>query len=85
MNNDNYSLLQDLYLLVTATDILNENKRRELIKFLDGQIAIEEDVMFEHPNEFPVWDNKYNRARNQVDAAPSTQTQADESDLLGEY
>jgi hypothetical protein len=54
MNNDNYSLLQDLYLLVTATDILNENKRRELIKFLDGQIAIEEDVMFEHPNEFPV-------------------------------
>ena len=60
MNNDNYSLLQDLYLLVTATDILNENKRRELIKFLDVQIQIEEDVMFEHPNEFPVWIHKQN-------------------------
>lgn len=47
MNTDNYSLLQDLYLLVTATDILNENKRRELIKFLDVQIQIEEDVMYE--------------------------------------
>ena len=51
MNTDNYSLLQDLYLLVTATDILNENKRRELIKFLDVQIQIEEDVMFEPDTE----------------------------------
>ena len=47
MNNDNYSLLNDLYLLVTATDILNENKRRELIKFLDVQIQIEEDSSFD--------------------------------------
>ena len=51
MNTDNYSLLQDLYLLVTATDILNENKRRELIKFLDVQIQIEEDVMYEPDTE----------------------------------
>ena len=45
MTDSNYSLLQDLYLLVSATDILNENKRRELIEFLDVQIQIEEDVM----------------------------------------
>ena len=51
MNTDNYSLLQDLYLLVTATDILNENKRRELIKFLDVQIQIEENAMYEPDTE----------------------------------
>ncbi len=44
--DSNYSLLQDLYLLVTATDILNPIKKQELIKFLDVQIAIEEDVMY---------------------------------------
>ena len=47
MTNSNYSLLQDLYLLVTATDILNPIKKQELIEFLDVQIAIEEDVMTE--------------------------------------
>ena len=49
MNTDNYSLLQDLYLLVTATEILNENMRRDLlIKFLDVQIQmdLEEDAMY---------------------------------------
>ena len=45
MTTSNYSLLQDLYLLVTATDILNPIKKQELIEFLDVQIAIEEDVM----------------------------------------
>ena len=48
MTNSNYSLLQDLYLLVTiSTDILNPIKKQELIEFLDVQIAIEEDVMTE--------------------------------------
>ena len=46
MTTSNYSLLQDLYLLVTATDILNPIKKQELIEFLDVQIAIEEDVMY---------------------------------------
>ncbi len=49
--DSNYSLLQDLYLLVTATDILNPIKKQELIEFLDVQIAIEEDVMYEPDTE----------------------------------
>ena len=39
----NYSLLQDLYLCVSATRPKNMD---QLLEFLDGQIAIEEDVMF---------------------------------------
>ena len=47
MTTSNYSRLQDLYLLVTATDIINDITRQDLLEFLDVQIQIEEDVMFE--------------------------------------
>ena len=43
MNTDNYSLLQDLYLIVSSTDF---KRTPELLEFLEVQIAIEEDVMF---------------------------------------
>ena len=49
--DNNLSLLNDLYLCVSATRPKNMD---QLLEFLDGQIAIEEDMMFEHPNEFPV-------------------------------
>tara|TARA_R100001198_G_C5132063_1_gene149867 strand:+ start:292 stop:465 length:174 start_codon:yes stop_codon:yes gene_type:complete len=48
MNNDNYSLLQDLYLCVSATRPKNMN---QLLNFLEDQIAIEEDVMYEPDTE----------------------------------
>ena len=43
MNNDNYSLLNDIYLIVSSTDF---KRTPELLEFLEVQIAIEEDVMF---------------------------------------
>jgi len=43
MTDSNYSLLQDLYLCVSATRPKNMD---QLLEFLDVQIAIEEDVMF---------------------------------------
>ena len=43
MTDSNLSLLQDLYLCVSATRPKNMD---QLLEFLDGQIAIEEDVMF---------------------------------------
>mgnify|MGYP000591825184 FL=1 len=43
MTDSNHSLLQDLYLCVSATRPKNMD---QLLEFLDGQIAIEEDVMF---------------------------------------
>ena len=49
--DNNLSLLHDLYLCVSATRPKNMD---QLLEFLDVQIQIEEDVMFEHPNEFPV-------------------------------
>ena len=48
--DNNLSLLHDLYLCVSATRPKNMNQ----LDFLEDQIQIEEDVMFEHPNEFPV-------------------------------
>jgi hypothetical protein len=39
MTDSNYSLLQDLYLCVSATRPKNMD---QLLEFLDGQIAIEE-------------------------------------------
>ena len=41
MNNDNLSLLNDIYLIVSSTDF---KRTPELVEFLDGLIAIEEDV-----------------------------------------
>ncbi len=37
MTPSNYSRLQDLYLLVTATDIINDITRQDLLEFLDVQ------------------------------------------------
>tara|TARA_R110001632_G_scaffold115300_1_gene226766 strand:- start:157 stop:306 length:150 start_codon:yes stop_codon:yes gene_type:complete len=42
MNNDNLSLLNDIYLIVSSTDF---KRTPELVEFLDGMIAIEEDVL----------------------------------------
>ena len=44
MTDSNYSLLQDLYLCVSATRPKNMD---QLLEFLDGQIAIEEDSSFD--------------------------------------
>ena len=43
MNNDNLSLLNEIYLVVSTT---NFKRTPQLLEFLDGQIQIEEDVMF---------------------------------------
>jgi hypothetical protein len=44
MTNDNLSYLNDIYMIVSSTDF---KRTPELIEFLDGMIAIEEDVMCE--------------------------------------
>jgi hypothetical protein len=53
MNNDNLSLLNDIYLIISSTDF---KRTPELLEFLDGQIAIEEDSSFDiddlHDPEF---------------------------------
>lgn len=41
--DNNLALLNDLYLCVSATRPKNMD---QLLEFLDGQIAIEEDVMY---------------------------------------
>lgn len=48
MNNDNLSLLNDLYLIVSSTDF---KRTPELLEFLEVQIAIEEDVSYEPDTE----------------------------------
>ena len=42
--DNNLSLLNDIYLIVSSTDF---KRTPELLEFLDGMIAIEEDVMCE--------------------------------------
>ena len=42
--DSNYSLLQDLYLCVSATRPKNMD---QLLNFLEDQMAMEEDVMYE--------------------------------------
>ncbi len=42
MTDSNYSLLNDIYLIVSSTDF---KRTPELLEFLEVQIAIEEDVM----------------------------------------
>ena len=53
MNNDNLSLLNDIYLIVSSTDF---KRTPELLEFLEVQIAIEEDSSFDiddlHDPEF---------------------------------
>ena len=44
----NYTLLQDLYLCVSATRPKNMD---QLLNFLEDQMAIEEDVMYEPDTE----------------------------------
>ena len=44
MNTDNYSLLQDLYLCVSATRPQNMDN---LLIFLDQMMDLEEDAMYE--------------------------------------
>ena len=46
--DSNYSLLQDLYLCVSATRPKN---MEQLLDFLEDQMAIEEDVMYEPDTE----------------------------------
>ena len=46
--DSNYSLLQDLYLCVSATRPQN---MEQLLDFLEDQMAIEEDVMYEPDTE----------------------------------
>lgn len=41
--NSNYTLLQDLYLIVTAT---NPQNKQQLLEFLDVQLQIEEDINY---------------------------------------
>ena len=51
--DNNLSLLNDIYLIVSSTDF---KRTPELLEFLDGQIAIEEDSSFDiddlHDPEF---------------------------------
>ncbi len=48
MNTDNYSLLQDLYLCVSATRPQNMDN---LLIFLDQMMDLEEDAMYEPDTE----------------------------------
>lgn len=41
MNNDNYSLLNDIYLIVSSTDF---KRTPELLEFLEQQMDMERDV-----------------------------------------
>ena len=51
--DNNLSLLNDIYLIVSSTDF---KRTPQLLEFLDGQIAIEEDSSFDiddlHDPEF---------------------------------
>ena len=48
MKDSNYSLLQDLYLLVSATQPKNPDN---LLIFLDQMMDLEEDAMYELDTE----------------------------------
>ena len=48
MTDSNYSLLQDLYLCVSAT---RPNNMDNLLIFLDEMMDLEEDVMYEPDTE----------------------------------